>query len=116
MKTFGLLLDWGWILLILKHGDFIEEFYWSDMCFDVRGPVSFKVIACPVYGTDAAQIATTERPEDPCPWSGRGPTGLRAWVRNRGWLENRGHVVPKTEFQDGGDRTRIFTHKIIILA
>ena len=25
-------------------------------------------------------------------------------------------VVPKTEFQDGSDQTRIFTHKIIILA
>ena len=47
---------------------------------------------------------------------GRGPTRLRAWVRNRDRLENRSHVVPKTEFQDGGDRTRIFTHKIIILA
>ena len=35
-----LLLDWGWILLILKHGDFIEEFYWSDVCFDSRGPWS----------------------------------------------------------------------------
>ena len=33
-----------------------------------------------------------------------------------GRLENRSHVVPKTGFQDGGDRTRIFTHKIIILA
>ena len=48
--------------------------------------------------------------------SGRGPTGLQARVRKRGRLENRGHVVPKTEFQDGGDRTQIFTHKIIILA
>ena len=48
--------------------------------------------------------------------SGRGPTGLRARIRNRGRLKNRSHVVPKTEFQDGGDRTRIFTHKIIILA
>ena len=48
--------------------------------------------------------------------AGRGPTGLRARVRNRGRLENRSHTVPKTGFQDGGDRTRIFTHKIIILA
>ena len=48
--------------------------------------------------------------------SGRGPTGLRARVRNRSRLENRSHVVPKTGFQDGGDRTRIFTHKINILA
>ena len=38
-------------------------------------------------------------------WTGRGQTGLRAWVRNRGRLENRGHMVPKTKFQDGGDRT-----------
>ena len=29
------------------------------------------------------------------PSSGRGPTGLQARVRNRGRLENRGHVVPK---------------------
>ena len=29
-----------------------------------------------------------------------------------GSWENRSHVVPKTEFQDGSDRTRIFTHKI----
>ena len=28
---------------------------------------------------------------------------------------NRSHMVPKTGFQDGGERTRIFTHKIIIL-
>ena len=48
--------------------------------------------------------------------SGRGPTGLRAWFRNRGRLENRSHVVPKTGLKDGGDRTRMFTHKIIILA
>ena len=47
---------------------------------------------------------------------GRGPTRLRARVRNRDRLENRSHVVPKTEFQDGGGRTRIFTHKITILA
>ena len=40
----------------------------------------------------------------------------RAWVRNRGQLENRSHVVPNMGFQDGGDRTVIFTHKIIILA
>ena len=40
---------------------------------------------------------------------GRGPTGLQARVRNRSRLENRSHVVPKTGFQDGGDRTRIFT-------
>ena len=26
--------------------------------------------------------------------TGRGPTGLRAWVRNRGGLENRSHVAP----------------------
>ena len=31
--------------------------------------------------------------------SGRGPTGLRDRVRNRGRLENRGCEVPKTEFQ-----------------
>ena len=49
-------------------------------------------------------------------YTGRGPTGLRARVRNRGRLENRSHMVLKTGFQDGGDRTRIFTHKIIILA
>ena len=49
-----------------------------------------------------------------CP--GRGPTGLRARVRNRSRLENRSHVVLKRGFQDGGDRTRIFTHKITILA
>ena len=48
--------------------------------------------------------------------TGRGPTGLRARLRNRGRLENRSHVLPKTRFQDGGDRARIFTHKIIILA
>ena len=48
--------------------------------------------------------------------AGRGPTKLRAWVRNRDRLENRSHVVPKTEFQDGGGRTRMFTHKINILA
>ena len=48
--------------------------------------------------------------------SGRGPTGLRARVRNRSRLENRSHVVPKTGFQDGGDRTRIFTHKIALFA
>ena len=49
-------------------------------------------------------------------WPGRGPTVLRARVRNQGRLENRSHLVPKTGFQDGGDRTRIFTHKIIIMA
>ena len=48
--------------------------------------------------------------------AGRGPTGLWARGRNRGQLENRNHVVPKTEFQDGGDRTRSFSHKMIILA
>ena len=48
--------------------------------------------------------------------AGRGPTGLWARLRNRGRLENQSHVVPKTGFQDGGDRTLIFTHKIIILA
>ena len=48
--------------------------------------------------------------------SGPGPTRLRARARNRDRLENRSHVVPKTEFQDGGGRTRIFTHKITILA
>ena len=42
--------------------------------------------------------------------TGWGPTGLRAWVRNRSQL------VPKTGFQDGCDRTRIFTHNITILA
>ena len=47
---------------------------------------------------------------------GRGPTGLQARGRNRGQLENQSHMVPKTEFQVGGDRTRIFTHKIITLA
>ena len=35
-----------------------------------------------------------------CTPAGRGPTGFWARVRNRGRLENRGHVVPKTEFQD----------------
>ena len=48
--------------------------------------------------------------------SGRGPTGLRARLRDRGRLENRSHVVRKTGSQSGGDRTRIFTHKMIILA
>ena len=48
------------------------------------------------------------------PLTGRGPTRLRARVRNRDRLENRSHVVPKTEFQNGGGRTRIFTHKITI--
>ena len=52
----------------------------------------------------------------PYSFAGRGPTRLRARVRNRDQLENRSDVVPKTEFQDGGDRSRIFTHKIIILA
>ena len=47
---------------------------------------------------------------------GRGPTRLRARVRNRDGLENWSQVVPKTEFQDGGGWTRIFTHKINILA
>ena len=51
-----------------------------------------------------------------CSLPGRRPTRLRARFRNRGRLENRSHVVPKTGFQDGGDRTRIFTHKIIIFA
>ena len=46
----------------------------------------------------------------------RRPTGLWALGRNQGQLENRSHVVPYTEFQDGGDRTQIFTHKMIILA
>ena len=50
------------------------------------------------------------------PQSGPGPTRLRARARNRDRLENRSHVVPKTEFQDGGGRTRKFTHKITILA
>ena len=45
---------------------------------------------------------------------GPGPTRLRARARNRDRLENRSHVVPKTEFQDGGGRTRKFTHKITI--
>ena len=49
-------------------------------------------------------------------WTGRGPTGWRARGRNRRQLENRSHVVPKTEFEDGSDRTWIFTHKMIILA
>ena len=35
---------------------------------------------------------------------------------NRGQLENQSHMVLKTGFQDGGNRTQIFTHKIIILA
>ena len=48
--------------------------------------------------------------------AGWGPTGLQARLRNRGRLENRSHVVPKTGFQDDGDRTRIFTRKIIFLA
>ena len=48
--------------------------------------------------------------------TGPGPTRLRARARNRDRLENRSHVVPKTEFQDGGGRTRKFTHKITILA
>ena len=42
--------------------------------------------------------------------AGRGPTRLRARVRNRDRLENRSHVVPKTEFQDGGGRTRRSPH------
>ena len=50
------------------------------------------------------------------PLRGRGPTRLGARVRNRDRLENRSHVVLKTEFQNGGGRTRIFTHKITILA
>ena len=51
-----------------------------------------------------------------CTSSGRGPTRLRARVRNRGRLENRSHMVQKKGFQDGGDQTRIFSYKIIILA
>ena len=46
--------------------------------------------------------------------AGRGPTRLRARVRNRDRLENRSHVVPKTEFQDGGGRTRRSPHFSII--
>ena len=38
--------------------------------------------------------------------AGRGPTGLRARVRNRGRLENQSHVVPKMGFQDGGEVSR----------
>ena len=49
-----------------------------------------------------------------CCLPGPGPTRLRARARNRDRLENRSHVVPKTEFQDGGGWTRIFTHKITI--
>ena len=43
-----------------------------------------------------------------CIWprAGRGPTGLRARVRNRGRLENQIHVVPKMGFQDGGEVSR----------
>ena len=37
--------------------------------------------------------------------------GLQARVRNQGRLENLSHVVPKTGFQDGGDRTQIFTER-----
>ena len=48
--------------------------------------------------------------------TGRGPTGLRARVQNWGRQENWSDVVLKTDFQDGGDQTWIFTHKIIILA
>ena len=60
-----------------------------------------------VLGNPALFLAPT--------YTGRGPTGSRVRLRNRGRLENRSHVVPKTGFQDGGVRTRIFTHKIIIL-
>ena len=62
------------------------------------------------------ELSLIYRPRSTFIFSGRGPTGLRARVRNRSRLENRSHVVPKTEFQDGGDRTWIFTHKITILA
>ena len=48
--------------------------------------------------------------------TGRGPTGLRARLRNRGRLENQSHMVLKTAFQDGANRNPIFTHKIMILA
>ena len=48
--------------------------------------------------------------------SGRDPTGLRARVLNQGRLENQSHAVPKKGLQDGGNQTRVFTHKIIILA
>ena len=43
-------------------------------------------------------------------------TGL--WTRDQiqAQLEFRSHVVPKTVFQDGGDRTWIFTHKLTIFA
>ena len=42
------------------------------------------------------------------------PNQIAGLGRDR--LENRSHVVPKTEFQDGGGRTRIFTHNIVIFA
>ena len=40
----------------------------------------------------------------------------RGPAKNQGQLEIQNYMVPKMEFQDGGDRTRIFTHKMIILA
>ena len=43
-------------------------------------------------------------------WSAcRGPAWFRTRNRNRGQLEFRCHVGPKTVFEDGGDRTRKFT-------
>ena len=44
------------------------------------------------------------------------PNWIAGHSWNRGQLEIQSHLVLKTEFQDGGYRTRILTHKMIILA
>ena len=81
-------------------------------------PVSFSLINAEmnlVGNYRTLRGLRTVNPEG-LPSTGPGPTRLRARARNRDRLENRSHVVPKTEFQDGGGRTRTFTHKITILA
>ena len=77
----------------------------------------------PVFETTWLQFSSRPRfrtrarnPVEPRPvWStGRGPTGLRARVRNRGRLENRSHVVPKTGFHrrlSGATRSSSPTHE-----